>query len=302
MEHVAIVSHDAGGAEILSSWLKRTNCLASVVVAGPAEKIFRRKCPQANFMKLDEALIKSSWVLSGTGWQSNFELQAISKARNLGIKTVAFLDHWVNYRERFEENGYIVLPDEIWVGDTEAERIASNLFDQTPVLLKLNPYFEDIVEEIEVIQQFKAKPKKTEVLYVCEPIGDKALKEHGNERHFGYHEHDALRFFLKNISALCQPIDTITIRPHPSDPEDKYQWARNVAGLPVQFGGKKTLLEETLDSTIVVGCESMAMVVGLLAKKRVISTIPPGGPPCRLPHLDIENLQQLVGSRTYHND
>jgi len=38
----------------------------------------------------------------------------------------------------------------------------------------------------------------------------------------------------------------------------------------------------------------MAMVVGLLAKKRVLSSIPPGGRPCQLPQLDIENLQQLV--------
>ena len=300
--HVAIVSHDAGGAEILSSWLKRTNYLASVVAAGPAERIFRQKCPKADFLKLDEALIKCSWLLSGTGWESNFELQAISKAGDLGIKTIAFLDHWVNYRERFEYNGSIILPDEIWVGDTEAERIARHLFDQTPVLLKPNPYFEDLLNEIAVIQKVKFKPKKARVLYVCEPIADHALKQHGNDRHWGYTEHDALRFFLSNISALCQPIDSITIRPHPSEREGKYQWANSVTSLSIQFGGQKTLLEEILESTIVVGCESMAMVVGLLAKKQVISSIPPGGRPCQLPHLDIENLQNLIGSKGYYHD
>ncbi|MGB1984427.1 MAG: hypothetical protein ACPHOH_03080, partial [Porticoccaceae bacterium] len=46
-----------------------------------------------------------------------------------------------------------------------------------------------------------------------------------------------------------------------------------------------------------VGCESMAMVVGLLAKKRVISAIPPGGRPCQLPQPAIENLQQLVENK-----
>jgi hypothetical protein len=39
---------------------------------------------------------------------------------------------------------------------------------------------------------------------------------------------------------------------------------------------------------------SMAMVVGLLAKKRVISTIPPGGKKCGLPQDAVEHLQDLV--------
>jgi hypothetical protein len=301
MEHVAIVSHDAGGAEILSSWLKHTNCSASVVVAGPAEQIFKRKFPKIQFVKLEEALIKSSWMLSGTGWH-NFEIKAISKARNLGIKTVAFLDHWVNYLERFEDNGKTILPDEIWVGDTDAERIANKLFEVTPVLLQSNPYFDDLLKEIETIQKVNIISDKAEVLYVPEPIGDKAFKEHGDERYFGYHEHDALQFFLKNISALSESIDSITIRPHPSDQKNKYEWVRRATDIPIQFGGKKTLLQETLDSSIVVGCESMAMVVGLLAKKRVICTIPPGGFPCRLPHPNIENLQQLIESRPLKHD
>ncbi len=296
MEHVAIVSHDAGGAEILSSWLRRNNCFASVVVSGPAKNIFQRKCPKADFLKLDEALNKSSWVLCGTGWQSSYERQAIMQARDRNLKTVTFLDHWVNYRERFEENGYIVLPDEIWVGDTEAERIAKELFDQTPVLLKANPYFEDLLEEIANIQKVKSVNKKYSVLYVCEPIAEHALSQHGNERHWGYTEHDALRFFLDNFSSLGQPLESIIIRPHPSEFKDKYKWVQSLKKLPIKFGGEKTLIEETLESDIVVGCESMAMVIGLLAKKRVISSIPTGGRPCQLPHLDIEHLQKIIKS------
>lgn len=300
MAHVAVVSHDAGGAEILSSWLNRAHCPASVVVAGPAESIFRRKCPQAEFLSLDEALKRSSWVLCGTGWQSNFERHAIARARALGKKTVAFLDHWVNYRERFDEGGRSVHPDEIWVGDIDAERIARALFDQTPVLLQPNPYVEDLLAEIAAIQTGKSGAVASRILYVCEPVADHALAQYGDERHWGYTEHDALRFFLTNVAALGQPVDAITIRPHPSEQADKYHWARGLITLPVEFGGKKPLLEETLAADIVVGCESMAMVVGLLADKRVISTIPLGGRPCQLPHRDIEHMQQLVGGSTHH--
>ena len=56
----------------------------------------------------------------------------------------------------------------------------------------------------------------------------------------------------------------------------------------------KTLLEQIIEADIVVGCESMGMVVGLLAKKRVISSIPKEGRSCSLPQSNIEHLQILV--------
>jgi hypothetical protein len=43
MNRVAIVSHDTGIAEILSSWLLRSDDLCSVVLDGPAIGIFDRK-------------------------------------------------------------------------------------------------------------------------------------------------------------------------------------------------------------------------------------------------------------------
>jgi len=300
MEHVAVVGHDAGGAEILSSWLNRADCSCSVVAAGPAAAIFMRKCPNAKYLSLDEALDKCDWVLCGTGWQSSFEREAIGLGRARGKKTVAFLDHWVNYRERFQEFGQSVLPDEIWVGDEDAERIARPLFPQIPVVLQVNPYVEDLLVEIARMTASQPCQSATSVLYVCEPVAEHALVQYGNERHWGYTEHDALRFFLEKIDCLGQKINAITIRPHPSERAAKYQWARDVTNLPIKFGGQQTLLEETIASDIVVGCESMAMVVGLLAGKRVISTIPPGGRPCQLPQGGIEHMHILAARAAYH--
>jgi hypothetical protein len=53
-------------------------------------------------------------------------------------------------------------------------------------------------------------------------------------------------------------------------------------------------MTQILEADVVVGCESMAMIVGLLANKRVISSIPLGGRLCQLPHAQIEHLQVLV--------
>lgn len=294
MERVAIVCHDAGGAEILSSWLNRSGCPCSVAVSGPAVAIFKRKCPQAEFLVQEEALSRCSWVLCGTGWQSDFERRAISLGRLLGKKTVAFLDHWVNYQERFFEAGDSILPDEIWVGDIYAEHIAKSLFRHTPIILQANPYVEDMLEDIARLKTETPQSLGVKVLYVCEPIGEHAKEFFGNERHWGYTENDALHFFMENLAVLNVPIDLITVRPHPSELPNKYSWLLDLEAVPIVIGGGKTLLEEILEADLVVGCESMAMIVGLLAGRRVISSIPLDGRSCQLPHIEIEKLSSLV--------
>ena len=298
MSRVAIVSHDAGGAEILSSWLLRSDDLCSVVLDGPAIGIFDRKCFGAEKLTLNEAITKCDWVLCGTGWASNLERNAIKFGRQQGKKTVAFLDHWGNYKERFENaDGSVILPDEIWVGDEQAQRIAEAAFPNIPVKLRINPYFEDLRRDFAQIKTNKSATKKVSILYVCEPTRKHAYLKYGNEFHWGYTEEDALKYFLENIGSLHLDISYINIRPHPSENSDKYQWAEALAPELIRFGGAKSLMHETVKADVVVGCDSMAMVVGLLAGKRVISCIPPGGNSCQLPQAGIEHMQNLVEKR-----
>ena len=107
-------------------------------------------------------------------------------------------------------------------------------------------------------------------------------------------------FFLKNISALGIQVDRIKIRPHPSENQNKYDWAKKVCSLIKEIGSIKSLIDDILEADVVVGCSSMAMVVGLLAKKRVISSIPPGGKACELPQVEIEHLQNLIKNIERH--
>ncbi|MCE5181776.1 MAG: hypothetical protein ABFD51_13360 [Anaerolineaceae bacterium] len=291
---IAIVSHDAGGAEILSSWLRRCEEPYCLVLDGPAKDIFQRKIGVSLSIPLSEAIKQSDWVLCGTSWQSNLERQAIARAKAAGKRSVAFLDHWVYYEVRFQDQGVAVYPDELWVGDMEAKRIAQTAFPGLPIVLKSNPYFEDLQIEFEKIKISPLNSKQCSVLYVCEPIREHALLQHGDERYWGYTEEDALRFFVKNINVIGCTVSKIKIRPHPSESKTKYDWIGWSTSLTIEIGGDKTLLEETAEADVVVGCESMAMVVGLLAKKRVISSIPPGGKSCSLPQPEIEHLQLLL--------
>lgn len=293
---ITVVSHDAGGAEILSSWLLRQNEAFCLVLDGPAKEIFKRKLGERENLSLEEAVKKGTWVLCGTSWQSDLERKAILLAKENSKKVIAFLDHWVNYTDRFLENGMLLLPDEIWVGDVEANKIARDIFTSTSIVLRANPYFEDLKLAFENMPKRNTARNGVSVLFVCEPIGEHALLQHGDERYWGYTEKEALNYFLSNLSVLNDQVTEVRIRPHPSESKGKYNWARTAS---VVIGGDKSLVEEIAASDIVVGGESMAMVIGIIAGKRIISCVPPGGMTCRLPHTNIEHLENLISKQAH---
>lgn len=292
---IAVVSHDAGGAEILSSYLRQQELESLFVLEGPARKIFECKMGGIQILPLEEALRQAESILCGTSWQSELEFNALRLAGSLGKRSVAFLDHWTNYRERFVRSGESCLPDEIWVGDSCAESMAIEIFPGLPVRLIENPYFQDIRRKLNGLPMRRSPSSGgISVLYVCEPIREHGRLQFDDERHWGYVEEEALRYFLVNISVLGRSIDRILIRPHPSEPRNKYAWAQHEFDLPIMQGGTKSLVEEIAEADVVVGCESMAMVIALFAGRRVVSSIPPGGKACVLPQREIESLQVLL--------
>ncbi|HET9844097.1 MAG TPA: hypothetical protein VFP93_05530, partial [Gammaproteobacteria bacterium] len=124
------------------------------------------------------------------------------------------------------------------------------------------------------------------ILYVCEPIG-------ANRSKYGYDEFEALHGYL---NYLCQHNErnkfSIKIRPHPREAADKYQSCIDLyrAKLDIILNAHESLAEAIAWSDTVVGCETMAMVVALVADKKVYSAIPAHGRTCSLPHKNIIKL------------
>ena len=93
---IGIVCHDAGAAEIISSWISKNKNQYIYFLKGPALKIFKRKLKVVRIHTLSEVIAASDWILCGTGWQSDIEKKAIQLAKNNRKKVVSYLDHWVN--------------------------------------------------------------------------------------------------------------------------------------------------------------------------------------------------------------
>ena len=304
---IAIISNDAGGAEIVSSYVLhnlKNNFFFSL--SGPAIEIFQKKIPNLINETIESAIEKSTLVLTGTGWMSDNETNAIRIAKKKGIRSIAYLDHWVGYASRFRRSNCNYFPDEIWVGDAYAEAIAKNEFPDLIIKLVPNLYFSDLSSEINSSSDIKRENYNncTNILYVASPIAEHAKVVSGDGNLWGYNEYDAISFFLDNIKFLRLQSTSICIRNHPSESYNKYYYLKDLySSLKLQFSSNNLLLNDIINSDIVAGTNSMAMVIALIAKKRVISAIPPPNYKCSLPHKGIEIFYEIVkGIQSNFND
>lgn len=290
---ITVASHDAGGAEVLSSFLLRNNIKADFVLGGPAVDIFNRKIGDFKLVALQDAAESSDCLLASTSWASDIELRAIKEFKALGKPTYSFMDHWVNFKERYVRCDEVILPDKVIVGDAQAILVAHNCFNSDIVFYEENCYFLDIKEELKKVEKISFNMDVKNILYVSEPISKSAKAFHGDENHWGFTEDEALLYFLHKMH--CFGDVNLIIRPHPSEDEEKFNWVLEKNHSSVIIRKNRPLLQEIIDAEIVVGVGSMAMYIGLLANKRVISSIPPSinSYPI-LPHKCIEQLRQMV--------
>jgi len=295
---LAVISHDAGGAEILSSYVKESGAECLFTLEGPAVKIFERKLGKLVLCSLETSIERADLVICGTSWQSDLECDAIKLARKKNKFSVAYLDHWVNYEARFLRSGEASLPDEIWIGDSWGKALADKIFPDIPVLLKPNPYFTEVLEELSRASMLnngaQYDKSKLNFLYVCEPISEHAQLRYGNTHHWGYIEQEAMIFFLESVKQIENHLGDIVFRLHPSETVGKYDDLLLGFDLPIRISAESTLLEDIAKCHVVVGCESMAMVIALMAGKKVASSIPVGGKTCALPHDGIIKLNGLA--------
>ncbi len=291
-KNIAIVAHDAGSANHIIAWLQKglfKSSSVKICFEGPAEVIYRElNSSFFNQMLTGDFFDGIELLISGTGWASPLEHKAREMALNQNIKTIAVIDHWCNYLERFSRNGQQLLPNEIWVVDAYARKQAQQLFPTIPIVLKTNDYIELQKNKIESIHIDNQK-QNTFILFVMEPIRE----EWGNSSLPG--EIQAFNFFVNNINKLeIKGNFTVCIKPHPSDANGKYNELIKIhSSISIKIDESSSLAKLIAGADIVVGCQTYAMVVALAVEKKVISSLPPTAPACLLPHNDIIHLRNF---------
>jgi hypothetical protein len=277
-----VAVHDAGAANMIAAWVAASSSPPErVIAAGPAFAIWRERFGGTVAVDDDpDALHGMACVLSGTGWASDLEHRARVAAAQGGIRSVAVIDHWVNYAMRFERAGAVHLPDCIWVGDEEAARIARATFPAIPVEEHSNFYLDEQARAAGPV------PPIGDVLFLLEPArSDWGRGEPGEFQALDY-------FFARRAAAGIAPETAIRLRPHPSDPPGKYDaWLASHPG--VQLDPSPDMARALAGARWVVGMNSAGLVIALAAGRSVLSALPPHAPACVLPQRAIRKLAQL---------
>jgi hypothetical protein len=278
---IAVVAYDAGAANLIIAWLKAWGKPVRAYMQGPAARLWEAAFPSELLcISLGDALEGASSLVSGTGWASSLEHDARVRARQLGLHSVAVLDHWVNYPMRFVRRDRAQLPDELWVADEWAFQIALKEFPLIPVRCFDNLYLKAQVDKI------RPAPGVGTVLYVLEPVRQTWGRDQEGE-------FQALDFALERIDELCrQRVSTIILRPHPSEMSNKY--ARYLAADPrIRIDFTENIAQAISIADVVIGVESFALIVALEAGRPVYSSLPPWAGKIRLPVLGITEIRNL---------
>jgi hypothetical protein len=290
---VAVCCHDAGGANLIAAWLAAEPVAQLRLCAqGPAREIFARVLPQRSSAPLDVALDGAQCLLSGSGWAAELEHDARLAARRNGVASLAVLDHWVNYRARFVRHGVEVLPDAFVVTDPAAALLTQETFGAArPILTWRNRYLENEAARVHALSPQPPATPPARLLVVLEPVREDWI--HGAPQPA---EFRALDYLMENLAALTpRPQELqIRLRPHPAEPESKYQaWAQRQPHAQVKLSTPAALAADLAWADAVAGLQSYALVVALASHRRAISYLPPGAPPCSLRYPGVERLAAL---------
>jgi len=80
---------------------------------------------------------------------------------------------------------------------------------------------------------------------------------------------------------------------HPAENTNKYEKFLKTNVNNIKIVNKSTLFEDILNSDLVVGCNTMAMYIAILAKKKVYCSIPIKNIKCDIPSKKIIYLSSI---------
>jgi len=212
-------------------------------------------------------------VITGTSLGDSLDKALVRWAIAQGIPCISVIEHWSWYRERFEHERELILPDWIIINDEVAmeEAVAEDL-PKSRLFAGGNPWLEKLAFsstaalDREAWRAQNQLPSGHLVLFVSEALKDSFPP--GSETWLGYDEYTVLDALL---SAL-PPASRLVIKRHPEESPSKY-WDFVVSGHAYAIG--KVSVEELAQGVdAAVGMGSMLLLELALFRNDVISFRP----------------------------
>lgn len=285
---LALVCQAAGPAQLILPWIELDRGVVRACLQDPALTLWRSRFGERGLVPtIEQALDGAAMLLSGSGWHSDLEFQARAEAAARGLRSVAVLDHWIDYAGRFQRDGLRLLPTEIWVCDAEAYVLARATFPGQVVSLQPNLHLR---EQVERLAPCPDPQRRQQVLLLPEPVGQTWGGDAPGEE-------QALDYLLANAAflGLREPLN-LRLRPHERDPPGR--WDAWIAARQRHHSVGLDLSPDVATAidrvAWVAGLESTALVLAQAAGRRAVCLQPPWAPRSRLPQRGLIHLRDLV--------
>ena len=262
IKKIVVFSHDAGGAQVLSSYLylKGMKKIYGICI-GPSKKIFLEKKIRVINLSFKKLLEIGDKFFTTTSWKSDIEKKAIKNLKKKNKKVITFIDHWANFDKRFDKK---FIPNEIWSFDKTSKKICEEKFKKTKIFLKRN-YFHIYAKK--KIRSFKKlRSDKNKFLYLTEPLTQLYLKLY--KKKISSPEIINLNYFLNKIKSKNIKV---TIRVHPNDRIKKYLYVKKkFKDLNITFDSSTSIYKQLATHKNIVSFQSSIMLLAKINNNRVI--------------------------------
>tara|TARA_A100001011_G_scaffold380274_1_gene447392 strand:- start:3 stop:977 length:975 start_codon:yes stop_codon:yes gene_type:complete len=264
LKKILVFVNDAGSSNYICSIISNENkffnwSIYAVADSPGSKKLENSQILYTKFFSLDEMsdIIrkqKPDIVLYSTGWL-NFSSIVSDNAKKYNFKTVALVDHWTGYHERFRKNAF---PDIILVMDDAAYKKANKIFNSKSTIFKIKNYYLD-----EIKSDYAFRKKKDHIVFLSEP----EIINKDNLKIFEY-------TLLENILKM---FDKVIVRLHPKEPKNKYYDL--ICKFPKANVSVVDPYDESLGSTLSksklsIGVQSTALYLSYLIGINTISILP----------------------------
>lgn len=266
---LVFAGHDIASGEILLPILRRARAeghRVSLLAAGPTDRLWR---DAGEALVDDEQPLaamspdhRPALLVTGMSYHADFERLLWRAARVAGIRSLAFLDAWINFRPRLTlSDGSIIQPDAVGVIDVwSRQRFQRDTGFQGPLHTVGQPHLERLVAKLRPLRQRQIGGGRKLAVFFTEPVA-----QHLRGADYpGYDQFSALTA-LSNAMAGHPGID-LAVKVHPKDSAS--DWLRWLAA-----SGLRDRCRLTEDGTpellatadLVVGMTTMVLIeAGLL--------------------------------------
>lgn len=268
---------DDGGAKMLLSFLEQNKfCFSSLLTISvnirPDYKSFNIDLTKYKKTLLQDQILASNVVLTGTSYPSKFELHVIKEAQRQNKISCSFVDNSSNFKLRFHRDNHWILPDKICVIDEIAKKNAVLAgIPEKKVIITGNFYHsrlanldKKLISRNPKIQKYINNDKY--FLYAPEPILSLSLSEK-----YGFDEIMGLKIILQ---AIKNTNITILISLHPLQRIQEIRaFTKNIKKINIVYDRSISYVDLAMGSSGVIGFYSNSLIEANALKKSIIRLI-----------------------------